>query len=1140
MSESYAPPPTDVLLGQMAWLRRLARDLTRDEAAADDVVQETMVAALAGSPRRPSALRAWLRAIARNVVRQRVRSDVARSRRERRSACPEGEDSDSAPDVLERAELHRRAMNAVLALEEPYRTTILLRYVDDWSPAEIAARRGLPAGTVRSRLKRGLDQVRDRLDREHGGDRRAWVLPLLALGTAERTPPAAASPSGATPWLKAAGVLVTGAVLTTALLLSGIGGSDEPPAAPPGEEPADSLAASTGAATGAEDAPETERIVGRTVDPSGKSVAARVALFPVETPYRHSHMWSYGRGLAARAPGPIAEASADGAFEIPRPPGGRVCLMAIADGFSVFPSDAHDLVPGDGAPLLVLGPAADVSGVVEDASGKPVSGAWVALLAGTWGSRPVANAWMRDRTGGDGLFRIRNAPAGPATLFVEHPDFAVALRPVQVPEANARVRLDPGRTVEGVVLDADDRPVPDTTLQVFAGALGPEVGASGTDGRFRIGHVPEGPDLTLVADGGRRGFTIRTKLGGGPAVVRLDPVVLRSVLVTEAVDGETVPVSGLDLALHGGGGSQFRALPRLKSDEQGRVEIVVREDVPWSLAPDARHPLYAVRLGFPVATAVEGEWELRLERKAVVTGRVLDAAGRAISGAEVGISYGGTSDPSLATGLTFTDADGRFSVRGVRPSEQEVAAFARHPDLGWAVSTPFPVRPGASIGGVTVEIGKGARIDGRVVDESGDPVLGARVRVSRHSAFPVGLIVPLDAYAGVSSGRDGRFRLAGLVERNYEMKIEREGYRSRLIRPVPASAAGHDAGDVVLARGHVLEGRVVDREGRPLFDAGVSAGAQKGGSWAQARSAVDGGFRLTGLAAVPHLLRSGKVGFKTAEPREVDVPSRSPVEIVLEAEGTGLAISGEVRDDRGKPVPWALVVATVPGEDAARSKSTAWADEKGRFRIKGLDTGEYRLTVLGGRMVFDPVAGIRAGTEGLVIRARRLAAIEGVVFLPDGSPAAGIRVQAVPESGKGRSGDVRTAGDGTFRIEGLSGEGFIVDAFGGGYASAPLRRVADGSVIEIRLAEELTIEGTATTADGHPVGGGVVVAVPESLPDLERRALTRQDGTFTLRGLFVGSWELAGSHHKLGRGTAGGVPAGRKGLRIEMKKGESR
>jgi hypothetical protein len=72
-----------------------------------------------------------------------------------------------------------------MALEEPYRSTVLLRYLDGLSSAQIAARRGEPAALVRKRLERGLDRLRGLLDAEFGGDGTSWSVALLPLVTAK-------------------------------------------------------------------------------------------------------------------------------------------------------------------------------------------------------------------------------------------------------------------------------------------------------------------------------------------------------------------------------------------------------------------------------------------------------------------------------------------------------------------------------------------------------------------------------------------------------------------------------------------------------------------------------------------------------------------------------------------------------------------------------------------------------------------------------------------------------------------------------------------------------------------------------------------------------------------------------------------
>jgi RNA polymerase sigma factor (sigma-70 family) len=161
-------------------MRSLARSLVRDDASADDVVQDTFVAVAEREPERPKAVGSWLRGLIFNLVRRSHRSQVRSRRREERVARPEC-DVSMPPDVLERAELQREVVDEVIALAEPYRTAVLLRYFDDLSPADIARREDVPVATIRTRLHRGLERLRQRLDGRHGGNRAAWSAILIPL-----------------------------------------------------------------------------------------------------------------------------------------------------------------------------------------------------------------------------------------------------------------------------------------------------------------------------------------------------------------------------------------------------------------------------------------------------------------------------------------------------------------------------------------------------------------------------------------------------------------------------------------------------------------------------------------------------------------------------------------------------------------------------------------------------------------------------------------------------------------------------------------------------------------------------------------------------------------------------------------------
>lgn len=188
---------TDHLLAELlehsTWVRRLAGSLVRDDALADDLTQEAWLAALAHPPKEGLPVRPWLGQVMRNLVRMRFRGERRRQAREANAHAAEARE-DAAPhspeQLLARVETQRSLTALVVKLEEPLRSTVLLRYYEGLSAADIALQQAVPAGTVRWRLKSALDKLRAELDRTHGGSRQAW-LPLIA--------PLAAGPHGAAP-----------------------------------------------------------------------------------------------------------------------------------------------------------------------------------------------------------------------------------------------------------------------------------------------------------------------------------------------------------------------------------------------------------------------------------------------------------------------------------------------------------------------------------------------------------------------------------------------------------------------------------------------------------------------------------------------------------------------------------------------------------------------------------------------------------------------------------------------------------------------------------------------------------------------------------------------------------------------------
>jgi len=206
--------PLEQLFLHGAWLRRFSCALVHDEDLGDDLSQDTFVKAWQSPPPADAQPRSWLARVAQNRARDLHRSDVRRRKREQEQ--DEGTEPTQTPEeLLGRVELHRKLAALVTALDEPFRHTVVLRYYEGLTAAQIAKRLDVPAGTIRWRLKEGLARVRMALDAEHGGNRKSWVLALTPL--VPRTELRRAPSSGRSLWLRS--TFAVALVACTSLLI---------------------------------------------------------------------------------------------------------------------------------------------------------------------------------------------------------------------------------------------------------------------------------------------------------------------------------------------------------------------------------------------------------------------------------------------------------------------------------------------------------------------------------------------------------------------------------------------------------------------------------------------------------------------------------------------------------------------------------------------------------------------------------------------------------------------------------------------------------------------------------------------------------------------------------------------------------
>ena len=142
----------------MHWPRalRAAYLVTHDAQAAEDIAQESFLAAIRAldtfDRRRPFG--PWLHRI---VVNRAI--DWSRARRLR----SEVELGELVPASEDRPELADETLAALARLAPEHRAVVVMRYLLEFTPGEIADALDLPRGTVNSRLRRGLDTLAEEL-----------------------------------------------------------------------------------------------------------------------------------------------------------------------------------------------------------------------------------------------------------------------------------------------------------------------------------------------------------------------------------------------------------------------------------------------------------------------------------------------------------------------------------------------------------------------------------------------------------------------------------------------------------------------------------------------------------------------------------------------------------------------------------------------------------------------------------------------------------------------------------------------------------------------------------------------------------------------------------------------------------------
>jgi RNA polymerase sigma-70 factor (ECF subfamily) len=778
------------ILAHQGFVRGLARSLAG--GGADDLVQETWVHLLERAPERPRRLRSWLAKVVLHLARDRRRGEerrVARELEAARAPAPASRAAGSTSELVQRMELHRRLVELVLSLEPAGREIVLLHHFEGLTVAAAAQRLGIPFETAKTRLRRALASLRERLDRELGGRDAALAallplarfdLPLAPIGATATASTATGGATSAGATTTVAGAAAAGSLLGAPILMTTTGKL--------------LLAAASVAVVGGL---VLWNLDGRTIPPGDRD--ARVAA-----------------GSSLPEPATVGDAPIAPSRDAPAAPE-RTPLDAPATSDAIGPiSPAH-------AALLVK--------TIWKSDGSPAPRAPLRLVARDADARFPEARRVRTDEKGELLLRdvapgeIEVAAAGFASGAEESKECVQALTLAAGERGDVTLALWDAMPLAGEVVDQAGKPVADAEIWVGDRANdaccdGVLAATSDERGLFELRAVglqvylaARAPGFAtsdaVMASSLRRGEERRIRLVVGGEEARLRGRVF---------DPEGAPLAGALVVVDAEEGSSRllddgsiadRPPPRVaRTDADGRFELdgLGAGDV-VVLARTERHPPVAASLRLrPGETA---ERDLQLRRAGALEGRVNDAQGAAIPGAQLfTLTWLGNRLFQLAESATRSDEEGRYAFASLPPGPVTLRVNA-----GAAGSKNLQLEiPEGGVLRRDVLLERGPTLRGRVIDERRRPLAGMRIQAQPGSGG-----APRIPEA-VASDAEGRFEIPDLDEQEWSLTVEDPQDLHVILLRRTARPGGDEVELVIGAEQRAtatIEGRLLDPDGRP-------------------------------------------------------------------------------------------------------------------------------------------------------------------------------------------------------------------------------------------------------------------------------------------------------------------------------------
>ena len=858
-----------------------------------------------------------------------------------------------------------------------------------------------------------------------------------------------------------------------------------------------------------------------------------------ELPIENASVEVNGSGMLE--PRPIVEAEKDGSYIVDFLGTGNYALTAMADGHAS--AIRSGVPPGSEGIDFTLEKEAVLSGhVVAEGASSPVEGARISLD----GAKVPVTA-VSDKAG---AFTLRKIAPGSYRLLVDHPEYAPhrdeepfdAAAGDELPRRT--VRLGSGIVLRGKVTDAEaGEPVVGATVRLTpagqGGGSGRKRAAADDQGAFEARALAQGAYEVMAS---ARGYlpSARTTVNVGPEGAEAVEIVLEKASSISGIvlgpggqplrGAQVRPNLGQTNNFSWGDNRIFDPLQRAvaETDEEGRFTIEGLHAFPLYVLR-ATHPDHASAMSPAIAvgprTSVEGV-EITLGRAGELRGRVADEKGNPLRGASVSVflSQGGPSlmydtegNPNADTG-----ADGKFEIRRLAGGSYTVRATSK--DREAAVRQDVEVVPGKPGEELEITLGPGVSLSGKVSDESGAPIAGARLQ-----HWGMGNIQ-------ATSGPDGLFEMKGLTAGPMDIHVSKSGYGQAQLQ---TTAPGKDV-EIRMDRAAKVSGTVRTKSGEPVAGADVSSigrgpNMRYGGN--SARTSPTGTYEIE-VPKGTWVIRASAARRPAGTSSELELAPgdlRENIDIELP---DGCTIDGYVFvAGSGEPVEGATISSSVQTSDPwGRSPGGVATRSDGYFVLEGVPEGDVTVTASHADYAPGVASGVQAKVGAKVsvrIELRAGGTVRGRAVRGGNAVTSGW-VTARPRSAGAAQRNTQTGPDGSFELKGLAAGDYLIvvqDKNGGGPQLRRAVTVLEGQTVDIDLegGAGVRLSGRIISQDGV-LGEGRVEAIRlDQGVETGSRSDISPAGEYSLELPGPGTYSLMVS---FGRGGGGGtkldvvVPAG--------------